>query len=467
MKKLLLLLLVFTGMVSTASAVKLNLHLQSNSFFVPNDNARLMAHIYNGGTEADVEMTKEFKYGNIWYSCELNGNTKVIVVRQNPSYGTSTSINWDNGNYSSDIVWARTDEVSDLSTTEDIYSELWYSSSDKKLGIYNDNIQPAWSGLIIRDSKVGWDGNSANMETTDNNTFTKTYTKAEIESVASAGTQFLFHFKHVNNVYFDESGTNRSGQWKEIHASSDTEMSLGSSTDVTTQNNENSGNSWYVTVPDYNYEKMVFTADYVKDGSSYKWVISADAYISKTISSEGIATFGSAANVDLSKAVPALTSAKKGKVESNGKITWADVTTLAANKGALIEGAEGTYSIPVATSGDDTDNDFVAIVEKGVVNQTMNEKNAYILSKVNNVLGFYKPADEGSWCAAGTAYLNTSVAPAAARGFFPIWGEETTGVDAVKNTKITENTAYNLAGQRVANPTKGLYIVNGKKVIIK
>ena len=29
------------------------------------------------------------------------------------------------------------------------------------------------------------------------------------------------------------------------------------------------------------------------------------------------------------------------------------------------------------------------------------------------------------------------------------------------------NTYYNMAGQRVANPTKGLYIVNGKKVIIK
>lgn len=30
-----------------------------------------------------------------------------------------------------------------------------------------------------------------------------------------------------------------------------------------------------------------------------------------------------------------------------------------------------------------------------------------------------------------------------------------------------DNTYYNIAGQRVANPTKGLYIVNGKKVIIK
>ena len=46
---------------------------------------------------------------------------------------------------------------------------------------------------------------------------------------------------------------------------------------------------------------------------------------------------------------------------------------------------------------------------------------------------------------------------------------ETTGVNEVTNTNLTNNTNefYNLAGQRVAQPTKGLYIVNGRKVIIK
>ncbi len=31
----------------------------------------------------------------------------------------------------------------------------------------------------------------------------------------------------------------------------------------------------------------------------------------------------------------------------------------------------------------------------------------------------------------------------------------------------TDGVFYNIAGQRVAQPTKGLYIVNGKKVVIK
>ena len=51
---------------------------------------------------------------------------------------------------------------------------------------------------------------------------------------------------------------------------------------------------------------------------------------------------------------------------------------------------------------------------------------------------------------------------------FTLDTNETTGINAVNGSEFKVNGEYyNLAGQRVANPTKGLYIVNGKKVIIK
>ena len=53
-----------------------------------------------------------------------------------------------------------------------------------------------------------------------------------------------------------------------------------------------------------------------------------------------------------------------------------------------------------------------------------------------------------------------------AREFYA-WDEDVTAVEAVKQTQKMEGTVYNLAGQRVAQPTKGLYIVNGKKVMMK
>ena len=46
--------------------------------------------------------------------------------------------------------------------------------------------------------------------------------------------------------------------------------------------------------------------------------------------------------------------------------------------------------------------------------------------------------------------------------------EDPTGIDSIINSEVQEDGIYyNLKGQRIANPTKGLYILNGKKVVIK
>ena len=46
-------------------------------------------------------------------------------------------------------------------------------------------------------------------------------------------------------------------------------------------------------------------------------------------------------------------------------------------------------------------------------------------------------------------------------------GEGTTHIDASLIDSVNDNVIYDLSGRRVANPTTGLYIMNGKKVILK
>ena len=59
-------------------------------------------------------------------------------------------------------------------------------------------------------------------------------------------------------------------------------------------------------------------------------------------------------------------------------------------------------------------------------------------------------------------------APAGARSFISLDFGGTTSIESVvKKAESNDALYYNLQGQRVENPTKGLYIVNGKKVIIK
>lgn len=72
--------------------------------------------------------------------------------------------------------------------------------------------------------------------------------------------------------------------------------------------------------------------------------------------------------------------------------------------------------------------------------------------------------------AIGKAYLEvTSGAAPSFEIFFDDAAGGTTAIDAVKSAEpsVTDGAYYNLAGQRVTNPTKGLYIVNGRKVVVK
>ena len=60
----------------------------------------------------------------------------------------------------------------------------------------------------------------------------------------------------------------------------------------------------------------------------------------------------------------------------------------------------------------------------------------------------------------------TDIDEATARGLdFIGMDGETTGINEVSSQKAENDEYFNLAGQRVAQPTKGLFIVNGKKVI--
>ncbi len=89
--------------------------------------------------------------------------------------------------------------------------------------------------------------------------------------------------------------------------------------------------------------------------------------------------------------------------------------------------------------------------------------NAYVLSTKGGNTGFF-PVKEGVMIPAHKAYLTIESSDARAISFDDVITE----IDDVKGwDEVLNGTFYNLAGQRVDNPTYGIYIVNGKKVIIK
>ena len=99
----------------------------------------------------------------------------------------------------------------------------------------------------------------------------------------------------------------------------------------------------------------------------------------------------------------------------------------------------------------------------GTMKTITNPGNAYVLSKGNAGVGFYRLKDTGT-IGAHKAYLTYS--SISAPEFFG-FGDET-AIDNVTNSQQPANNEYyDLQGRKVTNPTKGLYIVNGKIVVKK
>ena len=79
-------------------------------------------------------------------------------------------------------------------------------------------------------------------------------------------------------------------------------------------------------------------------------------------------------------------------------------------------------------------------------------------------VGFYKYAGTP---AAGTVYIDSGNVTTSARELGIGFGDDVTAINKVEAKKVENRVFFNLAGQQVAQPTKGLYIVNGRKVVIK
>lgn len=150
-------------------------------------------------------------------------------------------------------------------------------------------------------------------------------------------------------------------------------------------------------------------------------------------------------------------------------VTATEVTggTLAANIPVLINAEEGAYKfVSTATSGDLATGSGTHKVGAltGVYAETVPGTGHYILTNHSGSVGF-RMTVASSKVAAYRAYLT---ADSEAREFLDIDFSED-NVTAIKNVKVgsEDNVYYDLQGRRVLYPKKGLYIVNGKKVIIK
>lgn len=175
-------------------------------------------------------------------------------------------------------------------------------------------------------------------------------------------------------------------------------------------------------------------------------------YRSLTVGSAGMATFGTlykTANLSGATNVYAV-KLVDGKVQK----TAIDSKNVPAGVGVLVEGS-GEIVPTFDVEAGSVESDLK------VSNGTVSGSGIYVLANGTHGVGFYL-LDSNVKVPAGKAYLEI---PAAGREFIG-FADDATGIKTIETAKAND-AIYNLAGQQVKKAQKGVYIINGKKAIMK
>jgi len=212
---------------------------------------------------------------------------------------------------------------------------------------------------------------------------------------------------------------------------------------------------------------------YGQNDANAAWMLEEVTSLPVAISAAGYATFYAPVALTLPAELTAYTVSVNGGWATLNAI---EGNVIPANTGVVLGGANGekasedTYNLTVAGSADAiADNELLGTVAASYVTE-----DAYVLGYVgeegNKEVGFYtatKNQQEGaSWLNNGFKAYLPKTAGASLTLRFNFGG--TTAIESVLNNGIDANAAiYDLSGRRVEKAVKGIYIQNGKKIIVK
>lgn len=184
-----------------------------------------------------------------------------------------------------------------------------------------------------------------------------------------------------------------------------------------------------------------------------------------SVSAAGYATYATKYNVEVPEGndveVMTVTVNKDNSTISLNKVKAG--TVIPAKTGILVKAAAGNHDFVVTSDKSEesealTNNDLVA----ATTDVTSNDNKYFALTKMDTKVGFALVAN-GVVIPAGKAYLRVPAATTAK--FFGLDGEAT-GINSVKTAKA-DGAYYTLEGVKTTKPVKGIYIHNGKKIVVK
>ncbi len=224
------------------------------------------------------------------------------------------------------------------------------------------------------------------------------------------------------------------------------------------------GGNYYVECPSSSGGKCLYNAvdatqtdrgNVYGTNANYRWEVTQLTSIPVTVTDAGYATLC----VPVALTIPSGVEAYTGAIEGEKLMLTAVDGTIPANTAVIIKAAAGTHDFAITT-------DVAAIADNalaGTLYTMAKPENAYTLQMQNGAVGMYPFS--GANVQGFKAYM--TVAASEVKGFlFDIDGE-LTGIESIEAEGEGVKVIYDLNGRRVERAIKGVYIIDGKKVMVK
>ncbi len=396
-------------------------------------------------------------------SSEEDFTVNATAYVQN-DYGSTLSFNNTVGVFTTDGQFLKAGTISTVSDLQNMYGGKWTRTISFGSGLNDGTYILKMVSRLVGEEKWNEDfgsyrhyaeltisGNSmtANVVT---NPFNRSLTINSMEVIGNAwqGAEVTLKFNatntgtyYINNVY--------------AHINNVLQSAIGLSLEP-----GETGDFYlhYTPTSSGNQTVNLRSSKYNGSGTSYltsSFTVAAkpDA-LTANVTSAGWATFVPAFNVTVPEGVEAYYVSAASDVSA----TLTQITDKICAKEPVLLKNEGTHSFPVTSA-------YVAKLDDNLlkVSDGAQGVNDYVLAN-HGTVGFYKWI--GAALESGKVYLPASAIASGAPEFISILNDNVTGISTtLMNNERVNSEVYNLNGQRVTQPTKGLYIVNGKKVVLK
>lgn len=442
MKKLLLFLLVLAGGVSTASATDYYVGAEINSSW--SIQGKMTDTDEDGTYSFIIDLPTANMYFTLWTANNINWTNNTVLRPSSSGPWISNSVHEITMLEPGDVGYADNGSicypVADLNEGNKNFARairIDYTPSTRKLNVTRL--------IVVASGYNGWSTTTNYIEETSCGS--KIYEGKVTLEKDTDGQADGFKFVYINA--YEESG--------DLKVNVDWGAKNGVSLSNTASNFDVDVDGVYNLTANFN---------------NWEWVAPVLVTVPASVGTYGKATLCSEYALDFTGIdnVKAYTITSSDK--ATGDLTKSQVTgKVPANTGLYIEGEAGqSANIPttICTTSAGS-NMLVGVTSSTNISQIDGSNTNYILT-VNKDGGdvltpkFFKVNTAGNTVGANKAYLQIPTAKAAREYFW--FDDEATGINAAKVSQPA-GEIFDLQGRRVAQPTKGLYIVNGKKFFAK